>query len=137
MGNRIEMAKVNAIKTLRDRGWSHRKIAEHLDVNRETVARHLAESSSKPAKAPSGSDSSRSDCESHRQRILEMLEQGLSAKRIHQDLAEEDFTGSYYSVRRFVQALRGKRPLPFRRLESPPGEEAQVDFGVAVHGPWP
>lgn len=141
MTNRIEMAKVNAIKTLRNQGWSQRKIAEHLGVNRETVARYLAEDSSKPAKAPlgsedskpakapSGSDRSRSDCESHRQRILAMLEQGLSAKRIHQDLVEEGFTGSYYSVRRFVQALRKKRPLPFRRLESPPAEEAQVDFG--------
>ena len=41
------------------------------------------------------------------------------AKRIHQDLVEEGFTGSYHSVCRFVQALGRKRPLPFRRLESP------------------
>ena len=32
-------------------------------------------------------------------------------------------------MRRFVRTLRDKRPLPFRRLEKPPGEEAQVDFG--------
>jgi len=147
------MAKVNAILSLHQQGWSQRKIALELNVNRETVAKHIAASrtghaeehcnsgDSKPAKAPTGSEdskpaetstesaASRSDCEPWRQRILVMLEQGLSAKRIHQDLAEEGFSGSYYSVRRFVRDLGRRRPLPFRRLESPPGEEAQVDFG--------
>ena len=58
------------------------------------------------------------------------LDLGLSARRIHQDLlGEHGFGGSYYSVRRFVQRLGRTLPLPFRRLECPPGEEAQIDFG--------
>jgi hypothetical protein len=44
-------------------------------------------------------------------------------------VAEHDFTGSYYSVRRFVRSLEATQELPFRRLECGPGEEAQVDFG--------
>ena len=42
------------------------------------------------------------------------------------------YTGSYYSVRRFVRRLEQATPLPFRRLECNPGEEAQVDFGLGA-----
>ncbi len=34
---------------------------------------------------------------------------------------------SYDSVRRFLRRLGQSRPLPFRRMETAPGEEAQVD----------
>ena len=58
---------------------------------------------------------------------------GLSAQRIYQDLVtEHGFTGSYYSVRRFVRRLEPTRELPFRRLECEPGDEAQVDFGTGA-----
>ena len=84
----------------------------------------------KPARAPTGSVS---QCEPFREVILEKLEQGLSAKRIHQDLQiEHDFSGSYYSVRRFGRRLGQSRPLPFRRMETAPGQEAQVDFGTGA-----
>ena len=55
---------------------------------------------------------------------------GLSRQRIYQDLiTEHNFTGNYYSVRRFVRRLVPTSELPFRRLECGPGDEAQVDFG--------
>ena len=40
-------------------------------------------------------------------------------------------------MRRFIARLRQKVPLPFRRMETEPGEEAQVDFGsgAAVRTP--
>lgn len=144
MANQIEMAKINAIQGLHQQGWSQRKIATQLGVNRETVARYLSEATSKPAKAPPGSEDSkptkapsgstgqRSDCQPYRSRIVELLDQGLSAKRIHQDLCDEGFAGSYYSVRRFVSGLRNERPLPFRRIETAAGEEAQIDFGTGA-----
>ena len=75
----------------------------------------------------------RSACEPHRELILAKLEQGLSSQRIHQDLAaNHGFTASYWSVRRFVQRLTGRTPLPMRRMEVEPGEEAQIDFGSGV-----
>ena len=59
---------------------------------------------------------------------------GLSAQRIYQDLvAEQDFSGSYDSVKRFVRQLEQAMPLPFRRIETEAGQEAQVDFG---QGAW-
>ena len=55
---------------------------------------------------------------------------GLTAQRIWQDLkAEHGFDGSYQSVQRFVKRLRATTPLPFRRMETGPGEQAQIDFG--------
>jgi transposase len=75
----------------------------------------------------------RSACEPYRQVIMEKLEQGLTAQRIYQDLVAEGFDRKYHSVRRFVAKLCGTSPLPFRRMECAPGEEAQVDFGT---GAW-
>ncbi len=74
-----------------------------------------------------------SECEAYREIILSKLDAGLSAKRIYQDLAsEESFTGSYYSVRRFVAKFKQATPLPFRRIETAAGEEAQIDFGTGA-----
>ncbi len=78
---------------------------------------------------PTGSGR-RSDCEPWREVIVAKRDQGLSARRIYQDLASEHSAPvSYDSVRRFMRRLGWARPLPFRRLECAPGQEAQVDFG--------
>jgi transposase len=117
-----------------------------------------SDSGSKPASAPSGSGNgiraaiittppsppsaaeakprgigTPSVCEPFRELILGKLEEELSAQRIYQDLvAEHDYKGSYYSVRRFVQKLAARVPLPMRRLECAPGFEAQVDYGTGA-----
>lgn len=178
MANRLKMAMVHSIQTLLQRGWSRRRIARELGIDRETVGRYAclassaaappgsvafgigsdADEPSKPARAPPGSTCDPtstfdapeaiktsqpeappappiqpSQCEPFRGIILAKLEQGLTAKRIHQDLvAEHSFSHAYHSVRRFVQHLRGTRPLPFRRMECDPGAEAQIDFGTGA-----
>jgi transposase len=72
-------------------------------------------------------------CEPFRDVILAALERGLSSQRIWQDLkAEHGFRGGYDSVKRFCRRLTQATPLPFRRMECAPGEEAQVDFGTAA-----
>ena len=214
MANRLKVAMIQAILQLHALCWSQRRIARHLGVHRETVARAIqaaqpapkpakapsgsegskpasfpgapgpegesapgrdapgatagAAPISKPAKAPSGSDAgmgvaidttrpppeasasssaassepssatvpeavSRSVCAPFRGLILEKLQQELTAQRIYQDLAsEQGYTGSYYSVRRFVKTCAAHTPLPFRRMECPPGFEAQVDYGTGA-----
>jgi transposase len=91
--------------------------------------------SSNPAISPTGSKPGRvSHCEPFESFIKDGLDAGLSAQRIYQDLvSEQKFTGSYDSVKRFVRQLDAANPLPFRRMESEPGHEAQVDFG---QGAW-
>src|SRR4051812_40641117 len=60
MANLLKMAVRETIRTLHLRGWSQRRIADELGINRETVARHLrqADTPSKPANAPPGSTTS-------------------------------------------------------------------------------
>jgi transposase len=71
-----------------------------------------------------------SRCEPWRAIIIQGLERGLTARRIWQDLrADHGFEGDYQSVQRFARRLNHGSPLPFRRIECEPGEEAQVDFG--------
>jgi transposase len=85
---------------------------------------------SKPAIVTPGNPGQRSKCEPFRDVIDGMLDLGLTAQRIYQDLAfDHAFTGSYSSVKRFVRRRTASSPLPFRRMECLPGEEAQVDFG--------
>ena len=191
--HQLKMDLQQSILSLSERGWSQRRIARELGVNRETVARYrrlgraptpatlagaplgeapvpeakpaipptgsegapqaanpailpagstgvppaLAEpaASPKPAIAPAGLRAGRiSQCEAYRTEIEAAFERGLSAQRIYQDLKEaQAFTGGYDAVKRFVRALGQAQPLPFRRMESEPGQEAQVDFG---QGAW-
>jgi transposase len=58
MSNLLKMAVSETIRTLHRRGWSQRRIADELGINRETVARHLRQTDppSKPANAPPGSE---------------------------------------------------------------------------------
>jgi transposase len=58
MANLLKMAISETIRTLHRRGWSQRRIAAELGINRETVARHLrpADPPPEPANAPPGSE---------------------------------------------------------------------------------
>ena len=147
MANQLKMAVVHAILTLAGLGWSHRRIAQVLGVDRETVARyvHLPPADSKPATNPiPGSEAAEpaaenpipgpeSLCEPFRAVIEAKVQRGLTGQRIYQDLVESHgFAASYSSMRRFLRRLGQSQPLPFRRLEVLPGEQAQVDFGAGA-----
>jgi len=165
------------ISTLSRAGWSQRRIARELEIDRETVARyrrlarqvaepepgnspagsepiegpnpaivppglavtpppsHPPPEPSNPAISPAGSKPGRvSHCEPFESFIKAGLDARLSAQRIYQDLvSEQKFAGGYDSVKRFVRQLQQANPLPFRRMETEPGQEAQVDFG---QGAW-
>ena len=71
-----------------------------------------------PAILPVGSKPGRlSQCEPFVNFIKDGLDANLSAQRIYQDLvSEQQFAGSYDSVKRFVRQLDAANPLPFRRM---------------------
>jgi transposase len=193
MSNHLGMAMIHAILTLHQRGWSKRRIARELGVDRGAVGRHLvavaagqanpppggaelgagtedAKAATAASNPPPGSDAGitevltgeeavaaapkpatnpppgspevlpapagaaagpASDCEPCRAIIEEKVSHGLSGRRIYQDMVIEQGDGapSYDSIKRFLRHLRKTTPVPFRRMETAPGQEAQVDFG--------
>ena len=75
----------------------------------------------------------RSACDPHRLWIEEQVRLGRNAVSIYQDLVERfAFEHKYNSVKRFCRGLRRKDPVQYDRLEFPPGEEAQVDYGLGA-----
>jgi transposase len=75
--------------------------------------------------------SSPSTCAPFHERIQHELAKGRNAMGIWQDLVDRhSFSGAYESVKRYVRKLRGARsPQACAIILTPPGEEAQVDYG--------
>jgi transposase len=73
-----------------------------------------------------------SSCEPYREAIELGLRRGRNAMAIWQDLVTDTgFHASYQSVKRFVRKLQGSHPPEARAvISTPPGEEAQVDYGT-------
>jgi transposase len=67
----------------------------------------------------------------HEAVVKDLAEKGVDATVIHEVLtSEHDFSGSYSIVQRYVRGLRGDGiGGVVARVETAPGEEAQVDFG--------
>ena len=127
----VQFKGSSSIFTLAERGFSNRRIARDLGIHRQNVSRYLK---SKPAKVHTGSASIQSSCYVYERIIQDKLLQGLSIIRIFQDLkAECGYSGCYYSVRRYAKTLNLRLDPPFRRMQTRPGEEMQVDFG---QGAW-
>lgn len=64
--------------------------------------------------------------------VEELWNAGVEMAAIWQRLRDEHgYTGGYSSVRRYVARVHPKKPEGFCRIETAPGEEAQVDFGSA------
>jgi len=75
----------------------------------------------------------KSACDPHREWIEKQVGLGRNGVSIYQDLVEcYGFTHKYNSVKRFVRGIKKKDPKQFDRLEFPPGEEAQVDYGTGA-----
>jgi transposase len=150
MSNVLKVSLQTTIYSLAERGWSQRRIASELGINRETVSRYLrlvkaSDSAAgvedradrkpaisitgkavgagpKPAISTTGFGAGRrSRCEALVEVILAKLEEGLSARRIHQDLVEQNgFSDSYQSVQRFVRKLK----LSYEQVSSWPFADA-------------
>jgi len=130
-------------------GRSDRAIADCLGVNRKTVARYRAwaeEQGLLEGDLPKMGDLQRmldetihappppqniSSVEPYREIVEQLCDRGVEMAAIHVRLKERGYQGSYASVVRFVKHLSPATQETVLRVEMPPGEEAQADFGYA------
>lgn len=64
----------------------------------------------------------------NKEKIVELLEQGLSGVRITEELKALGSYVSYASVKKYIAAIKCRKDISIR-FHTKPGEEAQVDFG--------
>lgn len=76
----------------------------------------------------------RSSVEPYAALVATLLTQNIEMAALYTRLQERGYAGSYSSVYRFVSRTRVQEPALTLRVETPPGYEAQVDFGEA--GPF-
>jgi len=82
--NELNVSLQHSILTLAAHGWSHRRIARELDINRETVGKYLRLVNSKPAISTLDSTAGRQSlCQPHLTQIEAAVVVGLSAQRIY------------------------------------------------------
>ena len=130
-------------------GASDRAVARAVQVDRKTVQRYrswaaeqgllegplpelgelheLAERTIGSAAPPQNV----STVEPYREVVVKLRRQGVEIAALHERLKERGYAGSYASVYRFVRNLEPLTPDATVRVETPPGQEAQVDFGYA------
>ena len=161
VSNVLSEEKQKQVIALGQMGWSLRRIESKTGIRRETAAGYLKAAgiavrqprgwgkrppSAKPANAvftaaagdqtakPANAviTGSASRCGPWREVIEQALRERRNAVSIWQQLVDQHgFSGSYQSVRRFLQKLRGGNLVEACAvIETAPGEEAQVDYGT-------
>jgi transposase len=113
------------------RGWGHAKPAKEVITDSSGDPKPAKEVITDPGWPRASRSPTASACEVHHDVIEEALARGRNVKSIYQDLVvDHGFSARYSSVLRYVQKLRGTRVLEAHPvIETPPGEEAQVDYG--------
>jgi len=124
----IDKRTIFEIHRLKNMGWSNRKIAGNLRIDRKSVIKYVLNPTAVREQSLRGKK-----IDAYTDLIKEFLEQDptVSGPVVLQHLAENGFDGKITIVRDYLLKLRGKRkqPVAYTRFESPPGKQMQVDWG--------
>ena len=148
-GKRKETMDIREMLRRLRQGESNRAVAEAMQIDRKTVGRYrswAAEQGLLDGSLPSLGDLHRlleetlssppppqntSSVEPYQEVVTKLRHEGVEIAAIYERLKERGYQGSYSSVYRFVRNLEPGMPDVTVRVETEPGEEAQVDFGYA------
>jgi len=117
------------ILELRRQGVSIAAIARQVGLDRKTVRKYLERGLDPPAYGPRRPRASKIAPFARylRERLAAFPQ--LSGRRLHRELRELGYAGSYSILTEFLRPMRPIEPAPFEvRFETPPGRQAQVDF---------
>ena len=125
----LDKRTIFEIHRLRNDGWSQRRIARQLRVNRKTVIRYLQNPEmNTPKRSPR-----LSKLDPYQDLIDQFLEQDpqVHATVVLQRLQDAGFDGKISILRDYLHEKRGqsKNPRAFVRFESAPGHQCQIDWG--------
>lgn len=119
-----------AIRRLREvEKLSRSAIARRLNIHRRTVGRALASPMGPPADLPRhGSQAGRLD--SHKDYLHRRLRDypELSGRKLLVEIRRLGYAGGYTILKEFLRTIRPETPKAFLRIETQPGEFAQVDW---------
>jgi transposase len=125
----IDKQTIFEIHRLHRLGWSQRKIARTLGIDRDTVKNYVNDPQRKFTRSAARS----LKLDPFRQLIQKWLQEDdeVKAPVVLQRLYENGFDGKITIVRDYLRHLRGprKRRQVFLRFESLPGEQMQIDWG--------
>ena len=144
---RLHMHQIRDVIYRVRQGQSDRQIARDLGVSRLTVKKYRALGEKEGYLAGRGGLPTNAELSAaigpvpppprpastvapYRDVVERLLGEGVELVAILARLREDHhYTGSYSSLRRFVHHIRPVTPEVHLRMETGPGEEAQVDFG--------
>ncbi|MFH1612301.1 MAG: hypothetical protein ABIB46_00995 [bacterium] len=111
------------IKTLMEKGINKSQIAHATGYDWKTVAkviRDIEAGKEWPEKKPHPKI-----LDIFKEKIIQLMEQGLTGIRIHQELQKIGLTASYSTIKRYLANIKKKEKI-FVRIQTSPGEEAQA-----------
>jgi len=124
----IDKRTIFEIHRLKHLGWSDRKIARYLRIDRGSVKKYVNHPDSVQKR-----QNRATKLDPYRDQINVLLDEDptASAPVVLQRLMEGGFDGKVTIVRDYLRQLRGKRKQrrAYGRFESAPGEQMQIDWG--------
>src|SRR6478736_1524454 len=125
----IHLGELVMILDLHRQGLSVSAIARQLGVDRKTVRKYIAHGLEPPAYGPRQPRPRRLDPFTTYLRERTTAYPGLTGSRMWRELKELGYAGGYTAVTDYLREVRPREPAPFEvRFETPPGQQAQVDF---------
>ena len=125
----IKIGELMSIKTLHKQGISDRQIAKLLRISRNTVTKYIETDESPQYHRTEPYKSILDDFKEYLRDRLKIVPE-ITAERLHRELTERGYHGSYPTVVNWVRLHRpDATPEAFTRYETEPGEWAQVDWG--------
>ena len=117
------------IEELKRQGLSLQGIGRLLGIDRKTVRKYLLKPEGTPTYGPRPSRASKLD--SFKGYVEERLKAGVwNAQVLLRELRARGYTGGYTILKDWLQPQReSAQMVAVRRFETPPGKQAQVDWG--------
>lgn len=121
------------IQELKRQGLSVTAISTLTGYDRKTVRKYLAATAPVPAYGPRVARASKLD--PFKPFIEARLQAGVwNAEVLLRELRQQGYTGGYTLVKDYLQPKRrASREVAVRRFETPPGHQAQLDWGELGH----